>query len=100
MGKISLDAPGWNQAVRTAQSSVNSFSYPAVPAISKTTISIFLQYHNLLNETFSSMQSLANVVNGETNKMIEVSNRVVQEDQQAAQAFRNGDNHFVQVRFK
>lgn len=88
MGKVGINKGEWDAVVNKAQSQASAITTPTVVEISKTTLKRMKALEQSQEKLKQLVESYQKIVATETNKMKEVGERVVQEDEQAANSMK------------
>lgn len=97
MGKTGVNKAEWDAAVSRAESSVSSISKPTINELDKTTLKRFKKVIETQKLLVDTVEAFKNVSSTDTQKMRQVAENIVNEDNQAAKSF--GQNT-TKVRFQ
>ncbi|MDT1957738.1 TIGR04197 family type VII secretion effector [Carnobacterium divergens] len=97
MGKTGVDKAAWDSVVSKADSAVSSISKPTINELGKTTLNRFKKVIETQRKLVNTVESFKNVSKTDTQKMKQVAENIVSEDNQASKAIQQNT---TKVRFK
>lgn len=97
MGKTGVDKAAWDAAVSKAESTVSSISKPTINELGKTTLKRFKKVIETQRTLANTVESFKTVSSTDTQKMKQVAENIVNEDNQASKSIQQNT---AKVRFK